>query len=81
MIHIDRSADSISIKLYPDNFRHHDNVYFLKRHVSKWGRMGCVKAMLEGVNFINEKGIKFDYLVNLSAGLPNKNGRADTPHV
>jgi len=66
MIHIDRRTDPAIYQTIYDAFEQHKNVFFLKRHISKWGQMGCVQALLEGIKEIHEKGIAFDYLINLS---------------
>lgn len=44
----------------------HGNVFFLKRHASKWGRIGGVDAVLEGIKAIVESKQEFDYVVHLS---------------
>jgi len=65
-IHIDK-------KIKPELFQHfvqliepNDNVIFIKRHNSDWGRIGCIEAKLEGINEIKKMGVDFDYLINLS---------------
>jgi len=65
-IHIDKRANPEVFGQVKAAFTGRKNVVMLKRHVTPWGRIGCVRAMLEGIFALVEIGIKFDYAINLS---------------
>ena len=65
-IHIDKRANPEVFGQVKARFAERKNVVMLKRHVTPWGRIGCVRAMLEGIFALVEIGIKFDYAINLS---------------
>jgi len=65
-IHVDKRAK-------PEDFDHvyshlscRPNVFFLRRLSTPWGKIGCVKAMLAGINQIVESNVDFDFAINLS---------------
>lgn len=65
-IHIDKNSDNEVYKQIVSDLSLMENIFFLKRFVTKWGQVGCVQAMLEGIRAIIDFGIDFDYAINLS---------------
>jgi hypothetical protein len=45
---------------------HLSNVTFLKRHKCYWGDFGHVRATLEGIAYLFNNEIEFDYLILLT---------------
>lgn len=65
-IHIDKQIKPELFQQFIDLIEPKENVIFIKRHKSDWGRIGCVEAKLEGINEIIKKSNDFDYVINLS---------------
>lgn len=65
-IHLDSRTDDAIFKRLKNEFKSKRNVFFLKRHASRWGRIGGIDAVLEGIKAIIESNQEFDYVVHLS---------------
>ena len=65
-IHLDKRADKEIYNSVVEQLSIYDNVHFIKRHISKWGQLGCTKAVLGAINEIYSQSIEFDYVINLS---------------
>src|ERR1051326_1031374 len=64
-IHIDKRSD---IKQFISLFSEFPpgKIHFIKREVSRWGSIGCVKATLNGMKAVDEEKFDFDFLFFLS---------------
>lgn len=65
-IHIDKKTKSEVFNEIFSELNWRSNVFFIPRHHTPWGRIGCVKAELAGIKQIVESNIDFDFTVNLS---------------
>ncbi|MGE5658573.1 MAG: beta-1,6-N-acetylglucosaminyltransferase [Actinomycetota bacterium] len=65
-IHIDRKVENSTYYQIVEQLRGIENVHFLKRYPCFWGHFNLVKATLEGIRYIINLGVDFDYAVLLS---------------
>ena len=60
-IHIDKKAKREIFTQAYESLKPFRNVFFLKRHVCKWGDFGHVRATLKGIRQAMKQEIKYDY--------------------
>jgi len=65
-VHIDRRVNKANYGQFVNQLGHFQNVSFIKRHNSDWGRIGCIEAILEGIREIKRLELDYDYLIHLS---------------
>lgn len=65
-IHVDKRTENAVYREFMGSLAHLPNVRFVKRHASRWGEFGLVRAALEGIGAALDARPPADYLVLLT---------------